>query len=131
MWPRPCSSSTRHERATAADDAHQVDVQRPAPVVERGLRQRAGRGDSGIVDDDVDTVPGGENFIAHLLNRGIVADINLQCHSADAEFGDQPDSVLGAIHADISAGNAPAVLGEAERQRPAKAAAGSGMSTRF
>jgi hypothetical protein len=46
-------TDVRQERADAVEHAHQIDVEHPAPVVERNIVDAAAAGDPGIVADDV------------------------------------------------------------------------------
>ena len=48
-----------------------------------------------------------------------------------AEAGDQAHRVLRLLLADVGAGHAPAVLGEAERKRASETAAGAGDEHTF
>ena len=44
----------RQEGADAVQDAHQVDIEHPSPIVERDVVDAAGGGDTGIVANHMD-----------------------------------------------------------------------------
>ena len=55
----------RRERAAAADDAEQVDVDDPVPLVHRRDVDASARGDAGVVDEQVEATP----RLAHVGER--------------------------------------------------------------
>ena len=61
--PGPLALEQRHERAGAADDAEQVDLGDPAPLVEGGDVEPAAARDAGVVDQDVEPAPAGLDLL--------------------------------------------------------------------
>ena len=102
------------------DDSPEVDLERPAPVVELVLPDRAlgARPDPGVVAHDVHRAVGRERGIAQRLHGRIHADIGR--HAGDVEpIGAQLSHRLverGLL--DVGQHDAHALAGEALRHRP-------------
>src|SRR5258708_12379018 len=65
----------RQETSYAVQHAHQIDVEHPAPVVERDQVDAATGGDAGIVADDVDVAERVECGLRGALDAGGVGDV--------------------------------------------------------
>ena len=55
IWPpSPWARMCGRKRSDAVQHAHQIDVEHPAPIIERNVVDAAAAGDAGIVADDMD-----------------------------------------------------------------------------
>ena len=61
-------ADVRQEAPDAVHDAHQVDVDHPAPIIDRDLVDAAATCDAGIVADDMDVADGAERCLCRAID---------------------------------------------------------------
>ena len=107
-------------------DAHQVDVEHPAPGVERDVVDAAAAGDTGIVADHMDMAEGGVGCVGRMLDAGGIGNVAGNALHIRPEIAQAANGSRQRVHLDIGQHHLHARLrkGPAERQpdaaRPAR-----------
>jgi hypothetical protein len=120
---------TRERRHETADQAHgrpEIDGEQPLHILDGDLREGAGQGHAGIVDQHRHAPMGGEHRFRQGLHRRVVGDVEHVHADADllrarlCRYGLEPGRVA------VREGEVGAALREAQRQSSADAACGAG-----
>src|SRR6202035_5739187 len=120
------AANMRQEGPDAVNHAHQVDVEHPAPIVERDAVEAAAGGDPGIVADHMDLAEGLKGGVRGALDACGIGDVADDAAYVRREIVQALDGGRQRIGFDIREHHLHAALrkGPAEREPDAAGAAG-------
>ena len=116
----------RERRLGDVEEAFDVEVDHPLPLLDRRLERRAEQHHAGVVDDGVEAAELGDGALDQGLGGGAVGDVGLDRERLAAGVVDLPGQALQPVDAAGRDGDRGAVGGEAFRGRLADAAGGAG-----
>jgi hypothetical protein len=120
------AADVRQEAADAVQHPHQVDVEHPAPIVERDVVDAAAGGDPGIVADHMDIAEGPIGGLRRALDAQGIGHVAIYAAHARANIAQALDRRRQRLGLDVGQHHVHAGLrkGPAERQADAAGAAG-------
>ena len=111
------AADMRQEASDAMQHAHQVDVDHPAPVVERDVIDAAAGGDAGIVADHMDVAERREGGLRRALDAGGVRDVAGAALDVGRDLAQAFDGFTQRIGLDIGDHHLHAGAGKSPRHR--------------
>jgi phosphoglycolate phosphatase len=116
----------RQERANTVDHAHQVDVDHPAPIVDRDMVDAAACGDTGIIAEDVDFAEGGKGRVGGAFDLIGIGDITGNAANTIAVPGEAFQCLVQRPLLDIGQYHLHALIRKGLRHREANTGRPSG-----
>src|SRR5271154_748407 len=101
MAPFAVGRDQRLEHLHAVDDAFEIDVDDPVPVVFGDLSERPARGDAGVVADQVHLAEGGQRHVGGGAQGGAAGYVGDHALDADLLAGQRLARRLQRVRIDV------------------------------